>query len=84
MEQISEELHPAPGQLWRNVRTGDVLFIYRKNGQIEGVFGNGQKKNDHEVMKIANCGYGWTCVFQQAGGRDNKAHQPESYEFGAL
>lgn len=83
MEQISDELHPAPGQLWRNVRTGDVLFIYRKNGEIQGIFGDGQRKTVHELMKIANGGYGWTCVFQRSAEGGHDAYYPDSYEFRA-
>lgn len=82
MEQISDELHPAPGQLWQNVRTGDLLFIYRKNGQIEGISGEGKKMSVQEVMKIAHSGFGWTCAAQRASEGGQGAH--DSYEFRAL
>ncbi|MEW5744883.1 MAG: hypothetical protein AB1805_05515 [Nitrospirota bacterium] len=82
-EQVSNELLPAPGQLWRNVRTGDVLFIYRRNGQIEGVLGDGRKKSDHEVMKIGSCRDGWRCVYHRGAG-DGPDAAADTYEFRAL
>lgn len=81
MEQISGELHPTPGQLWQNVRTGDVLFIYGKNCKIEGVIGNGKKISYIEVMKIAKRSNGWTCVFQRALGGGDVAERSDSFEF---
>ncbi len=81
MEQMSDELHPAPGQLWHNVRTGDLLFIYRKNGQIEGISGDGKKMGVQEVMKIAHSGYGWTRAARDASEGGHGVH--DSYEFRA-
>lgn len=82
-EQISSELIPAPGQLWKNVRTGDVLFIYRRKGQIEGVLGDGRKKNDREVMRIGHCKDGWKCLYHRAPGDDLDTTDPDTYEFRA-
>lgn len=81
-EQLPNEVHPAPGQLWRNVRTGDVLFIYRKCGQIEGVLGDGRKKSDREVMSIGNCRDGWRCIYSRTTAND-PGTDIDSYEFRA-
>ncbi|MBA4372644.1 MAG: hypothetical protein C0402_07240 [Thermodesulfovibrio sp.] len=82
MEQRSEELHPAPGQLWKNVRTGDLLFIYRKNGQIEGISGEGKKISVKEVMRTAHHGCGWACVVEQSASAGGYGEH-DSYEFRA-
>lgn len=82
-DHIVNELHPAPGQLWQNVRTGDVLFIYRKDGQIEGVFGDGRKKSDLEVFTIGNRSDGWKCIFNRFTS-DDFGTNPDTYEYRAL
>ena len=76
MDQISNEVSPAPGQLWKNVRTGDVLFIYRTEGEIEGVFVDGGRKSNVDVMKIAGCSSGWTCVYHRPAGAGYEAQDP--------
>ncbi|MDH4232485.1 MAG: hypothetical protein OEW04_10735 [Nitrospirota bacterium] len=82
-DQLFDGVHPSPGQLWRNIRTGDLLFIYKKNGQIEGVFGDGRKKADIEVMKIGSKTDGWKCVYNRHRVDDSGA-DTDAYEFRAL
>ncbi|MFO0752877.1 MAG: hypothetical protein U0411_06085 [Thermodesulfovibrionales bacterium] len=82
-EYLSDTVHPTPGQLWKNVRTGAVLFIYRRDGQVEGISGEGRKKSGGELMKIEHGKNGWHCLClpESEGGLEKT--DPRSYEFRA-
>jgi len=82
-DHFGNELNPAAGQLWQNVRTGDVLFLYARDGQIEGVFGDGRKKNDLEVIAIGDLSDGWKCIFNRCTS-DVFGTDQDTYEYRAL
>lgn len=64
MENALNEMLLEPGQLWKNMRTGDVLFIYRRNRQIEGVLGDGRRWSDLDVIKIVHNRNSWKCIYR--------------------
>jgi len=77
MEYPSHGVSAAPGQLWRNVRTGEVLFVYKKESRIEGVCCDGRKISDKDVTKLKQDVNGWKCVYIKQHGIGSY----DAYEF---
>ena len=84
IEYTSHRIHPSPGQLWRNIRTGEVLFIYREDAQFEGIWDNGRKKRTKDLMNMEHGKDGWKCVYAPGTRDDTEKTDSHSYEFRAL
>lgn len=63
MEYSSYGVSATPGQLWRNVRTGDVLFVYKNRSRLEGMFCDGRRMSDMEILNLNHGANGWKCVY---------------------
>lgn len=71
MEYFSHGVFASPGQLWRNVRTGDILFVYKRASRIEAVFCDGRRISGHDVTNLKQGINGWKCVYlEQPGNAD--------------
>lgn len=76
MEYLSHGISAAPGQLWRNVRTGDVLFVYQKQSRLEGILCDGRKFSDEQVLKLIQGINGWKCLYlDQTGNVNHNANE---------
>ncbi|MBZ0154684.1 MAG: hypothetical protein K8I29_00530 [Alphaproteobacteria bacterium] len=84
VEYLSDTIHPAPGQLWKNVRTGTVLFIYRRDGHVEGISGEGRKKRGGELVKMEHGKNGWKCLCLPDTEEGLEKTDSPTYEFRAL
>ncbi|MFZ5998456.1 MAG: hypothetical protein ACOYW7_13375 [Nitrospirota bacterium] len=65
MEYRTSAILPAPGQLWKNLRSGDILFIFERNGHIEGILSNGKKKEGDALLRMEHGRSGWLCVYPE-------------------
>jgi hypothetical protein len=83
VEYGSHKLHPSPGQLWRNHRTGEVLFIYRDDAHFGGIWVNGRKKIGKELLRMEHGKDGWRCVYNPCIKDDTEKTDSHSYEFRA-
>jgi len=84
IEYTSHTIYPSPGQLWKNIRTGEVLFIYRMNAQPEGIWDNGRKTRNKELMNMEHGKDGWKCVYAHRMTDDMEKTDPHSYEYRSL
>jgi hypothetical protein len=76
--------NPSPGQLWKNIRTGEVLFIYRENAQYEGIWDNGRKKRSKDLINMEYGKDGWKCVYTPCTRDDMEKSDSHSYEYRSL
>jgi hypothetical protein len=63
MEYSYEDTLAAPGQVWRNNRTGDILFVLRKDSGIEGILCDGRRIAGKELTKLVEHSGNWKCVY---------------------
>jgi len=81
MEYNLSSVCATPGQLWRNVRTGEALFIYKKGPQIEGVLCSGRKKTIKDLIKLEQGTSGWVCIYSPHHAEHFDKIASGSYEF---
>ena len=79
VDYSSHKIQPSPGQVWENSRTGNVLFIYRSDVRIEGIWSDGIKMGNTELMNLEEGKEGWKCAF--APGRTDGLDRTEYHSF---
>jgi hypothetical protein len=84
VEYTSHRIHPSPGQLWRNIRTGQVLFIYRDDAEFGGIWDNGRKKRNKDLINMEHGKDGWACVYTPCSSDAVEKNDSHSYEYRAL
>ena len=84
VDYSSHKAQPSPGQLWKNARTRKVLFICFEDDRLGGIWSDGTKMRNEELMNLEDGKDGWKCVYIPGGNDGTDRTEYHSYEYRSL